>query len=632
MLLNRVVQRSASSRLFSSSSAVVRSGRRVATASRGATARTMSLGALGTTAGKSFDSNGKRFLSSESSLHIKPDMFCRQCEQTQDHYACTTVGVCGKTAETSALQDVLIQMVKSVSLWCVAAREANVSDKALMHDANLWTLQAAFSTLTNVNFSDESIADYIAKGVEIQKKFQELGNLQPKEPDVANLDLSGMLSSLADLEEFGYTSVSVPIRQSNMGNDDCFSLNEIGTYGLKGACAYAAHSYQLLGEFDEEIMKDIHEVWAKLASNEADMEGLLANALRVGDINTRVLAMLDGAHADKLGVPEPTEVRTTATEGKAILVSGHDMVDLEHLLKQTEGTGVNVYTHGEMLPAHSYPALKKYPHLVGNYGTAWQNQKFEFAGFPGPVIVTTNCIQEPRRAYKKRLYTMNEVGVSGVQHIGSDRDFSPVIEQALSMKGFPRTVEPAGYTTVGFNHRVVLPLAAQVIEAVQQGALSRIVLIGGCDGSQWDRNYFTDVAENLPDDTLILTLGCAKNRVIHSEKLLGAKLANGLPRVLDMGQCNDSYSAVVVALELAKALDCSVNDLPLSLVLSHLEQKAAAVLLTLLNLGVKNIRLGPSLPAYVTPNVLKVLSDNYNLMPVNSENYNDDIVAIMEGK
>lgn len=253
-----------------------------------------------------------------------------------------------------------------------------------------------------------------------------------------------------------------------------------------GACAYAAHCYQM-GKIDPTIMKDIHQVFSKLASDVPDMDGLLANVLKVGDINGRVLAMLDDAHAQSFGNPEPTPVKMTATEGKAILVSGHDLVDLEALLKQTEGTGVNVYTHGEMLPAHSYPGLKKYKHLIGNYGTAWQNQKFEFALFPGPIIVTTNCVLEPRRAYRERLYTMNEVGVDGVAHIGEDRDFSKVIEQAQSMKGFTRTVEPPVYHTVGFNHRAVLPLANQVIEAAKSGALSRIVLIGGCDGSQFDR-------------------------------------------------------------------------------------------------------------------------------------------------
>lgn len=414
-----------------------------------------------------------------------------------------------------------------------------------------------------------------------------------------------------------------------MGNDDAFCLKELATYGLKGVCAYAAHCHQL-GYNNDDIMMAIHEVNAKLASDEPDLDGLFKACLKVGEINAQVLAMLDDAHATKYGTPEPTQVCTTAIEGKCILISGHDMADLHALLEQTEGTGVNVYTHGEMLPAHGYPELKKFKHLVGNYGTAWQNQKFEFAGFPGPIIVTTNCILEPRKMYKKRLYTMNEVGIDGVKHIGTDRDYSAVIAQAQSLKGFPRTIEPAKYHTVGFNHRVVLPLAEQVLEAANSGALSRIFLIGGCDGSQWDRSYFTELAQETPDDSLILTLGCAKNRIIHDEHLLQAKLANGLPRVLDMGQCNDSYSAVVVALELAKALGCTVNDLPLSLAVSHLEQKAAAVLLTLLHLGVKNIRLGPSLPAYLTPNVIQILQKEYNIMPTGDPI--KDLEQMMEGK
>ena len=401
------------------------------------------------------------------------------------------------------------------------------------------------------------------------------------------------------------------------------------TDGTKGVCAYATHCYQL-GVMDEQVMTAIHEVFAKLASDQADMEGLLANVLKVGEVSTQVLAMLDGAHADNLGAPEITQVCTTAVKGKAILVSGHDMMDLKTLLEQTEGTGINVYTHGEMLPAHSYPELKKFKHLAGNYGTAWQNQKFEFAAFPGPIVMTTNCIIEPRRIYKNRIFTMNEVGFDGVKHIGPGRDFSAVIEEAKNGKGFPRTIEPAQYMTIGFNHRVVVPLADKVIEAAKSGELSRIFLIGGCDGSQWERSYFTDLAEGTPDDSLILTLGCAKNRLIHSEKLEGATLANGLPRVLDMGQCNDSYSAVVVATELAKALDCTVNDLPLSLAVSHLEQKAAAVLLCLLHLGVKNIRLGPSLPAYITPNVLKVLVEKYNIMPTGEPI--EDLKMMMEGR
>lgn len=554
-----------------------------------------------------------------------PDMFCRQCEQTQDHYGCTTVGVCGKTSETAAIQDTLMQLVRNMGEWVVAAKGAGVSSDDLKA-AHLWTLQATFSTLTNVNFSDDRLATFVRDGIDILKDLEgKLGSSAPANGLHKKLD--GL--STVELETISHELYSVPVRQAEMGNDDAFCLNELATYGLKGVCAYGAHCYQM-GFLNEDLMMQIHEIHSKLQSSEPDTAGLLAACLKVGEINAGVLAMLDEAHASQYGVPEPTQVCTTAIEGKCILISGHDMVDLQHLLEQTEGTGVNVYTHGEMLPAHSYPELKKYKHLVGNYGTAWQNQKFEFAGFPGPVIITTNCIVEPRKMYRDRVYTMNEVGVDGVQHIGADRDYSGVIAQAQSLKGFPRTIEPAKYHTVGFNHRVVMPLAEKVLDAAKSGDLSRIFLIGGCDGSQWDRSYFSELAEETPDDSLILTLGCAKNRIIHNEALLEAKLANGLPRVLDMGQCNDAYSAVVVATELAKALDCTINDLPLSLAVSHLEQKAAAVLLTLLHLGVKNIRLGPSLPAYLTPNVIAILQKEYNIMPTGDAV--EDLAMMMQGK
>jgi hydroxylamine reductase len=517
-----------------------------------------------------------------------------------------------------------MHQVKSVSAWCVAARKQGASEQDLAK-ANDWTLHATFSTLTNVNFSDERIAEYIREGEDIKNKLRSMVKQAPSEA-IAQIDWSG--KSTIDLEDLGHT-VSIPKRKDAMGNEDAFCLNELATYGLKGLCAYAAHC-QALGAVDADVMAAVHEIFTKLSSDEADVNGLLQTVLRVGEVNAKVMGMLDAAHAEQFGAPEPSPVRTSPVKGKAILVSGHDMADLYELLKQTEGTGVNVYTHGEMLPAHSYPKLKAFKHLVGNYGTAWQNQKFEFASFPGPVVVTTNCILEPRRQYKDRLYSINVVGVKGVKHI-ENRNFEPMIKQALNdCKGFDKTVEPETFVTTGFNHRVVLPLAGTIIEAVQAGALSRIFLIGGCDGSQFERNYFTDLAEQTPDDSIILTLGCAKNRVIHSKKLLDAKLSNGLPRVLDMGQCNDSYSAVVVALELAKALNCSVNDLPLSLAVSHLEQKAAAVLLTLLHLGVKNIRLGPSLPAYITPNILSILQKEYNLMGTGDST--KDLELMMQGK
>jgi hydroxylamine reductase len=419
----------------------------------------------------------RSFSASPAAAVTESVMFCRQCEQTKDNYACTSLGVCGKTPETAMIQDALIQVVKAVSIWAVAARKAGVEVPPAVNE---WTIKAAFSTMTNVNFSEDRIADYIHEGMALKDQLSQLVPIHPSGP-VADLILAPELTA-DDLEEFGQ-SVSVPSRQQQMGDDDCFSLNEIGTYGLKGLCAYASHVWQIYGTVGEDIMAGIHEIWAKLASSEADMDGLLANAIRVGEVNAAVLALLDAAHADTYGKPEPTEVRMSAVKGKAILVSGHDMADLKALLEQTEGTGINVYTHGEMLPAHGYPELKKYAHLVGNYGTAWQNQKIEFATFPGPIIVTTNCIIEPRRVYKDRVYTMNEVGFDGVQHIGEDRDFSVVIGQAHKGKGFARTIEPARFHTLGFNHRVVLPLADQIISAAKSGSLSRIFLIGGCDGT-----------------------------------------------------------------------------------------------------------------------------------------------------
>uniref|UniRef100_A0A7S3LIF4 Hydroxylamine reductase n=1 Tax=Amphora coffeiformis TaxID=265554 RepID=A0A7S3LIF4_9STRA len=470
-----------------------------------------------------------------------PDtMFCRQCEQTENHVACTTTqGICGKTAATSAAQDALLESVKSLSAWCQAARQQGI-DEDQLKEANVLTLQAVFSTLTNVNFDEARICDYLQQLERCKAELKTLVFTPPTEP-VGALDWRKH-DTPAAVTAIGQT-VSVPKREAAAVSADAFSLNEIASYGLKGVCAYAAHCYQL-GKMDAVVMAEIHRLYALISKPDMDVPDLLPAVLKVGEINASVLAMLDQAHAEHFGVPEPTQYRTTAVEGKCILVSGHDMLDLYELLKQTEGTGINVYTHGEMLPAHAYPKLKAFKHLAGNYGTAWQNQKFEFAAFPGPIIVTTNCLMEPRRMYQDRIYTMNEVGWSGISHIGAERDYTAVIEQAQQMKGFPKTIEPAHFRTAGFNHRVLLPMADQIIEAVQKGVISRILLIGGCDGSQYERSYFTDLAEEAPDDSLILTLGCAKNRIIHSKKLDGATLSNGLPRVLDMGQCNDSYSAV----------------------------------------------------------------------------------------
>ena len=573
-----------------------------------------------------------RLYSSTKHSPLATDMFCRQCEQTSNHTACVSVGVCGKTNETSAIQDALVSIIKNVSHYVVAA-SSNPNSISVVNDANKWTLQATFSTLTNVNFSSERIVEYCIQGEQLKKELQKYVTDDSNIPKI--LDLSN--ESIEQVEEYGL-AVSIPQRANITNNEDAFSLNEIATYGLKGTCAYAMHCYQLLAPLAktndlDNIMKDIQQMWSVLDNDtNVDIDNLFQSVLKVGEINASVMSLLDQCHVDSFGVPEPTQIPVTAFEGKCILVSGHDLQDLYELLKQTEGTGINVYTHGEMMPAHTYPKLREFKHLVANYGTAWQNQRFEFASFPGPIVVTTNCIVEPRRNYKNRLYTMNEVGVDNVHHIGPDRDFTNVIKDALKDKGFPRTIEPPRYHLAGYNHRVITPIIDQIIDAANSGSLSRIFLIGGCDGSQWDRNYFTDLANETPSDSMILTLGCAKNRLIRSKSLAGAMIGNtGLPRVIDVGQCNDSYSAVVIALELAKALQVeSVNDLPLSLAISHLEQKATAVLCTLLHLGVKNIRLGPSLPAYISPNVLDLLNKKYNLLPTGDSK--KDLQLMMDGR
>jgi hydroxylamine reductase len=380
-------------------------------------------------------------------------------------------------------------------------------------------------------------------------------------------------------------------------------------YGVKGTAAYAHHA-KVLGRESDDVYAFFHEALSYLSEETTTVDNLLGLCLRCGEVNLKVMEMLDTAHTSAYGHPRPTPVRVEPLEGKAILVSGHDLKDLEELLRQTEGKGINVYTHGEMLPAHGYPRLKAYPHLAGNYGGAWQDQKQEFAAFPGAILMTTNCIQEPRDSYKQRIFTSGLVAWPGVRHI-ANRDFTPVIEAALAAPGFAAE-GPDNSILVGFGHDAVMSVAGQVIDAVKSGAIKRFFLIGGCDGAKTGRDYYTDLAQAVPKDSVILTLACGKYRFNKLD--FGA--IGGIPRLLDIGQCNDAYSAIKIAGALAGAFNCGVNDLPLSLVLSWHEQKAVCILLTLLHLGIKNIRLGPSLPAFVTPPVLKVLSEKFNLMPI----------------
>jgi len=492
-------------------------------------------------------------------------MYCYQCEQTAKGVACTKAGVCGKKPETAALQDLLIHTAKSVSMYAHRARALDVIDR----EADVFVIEALFTI-----------------------------------PDAAMFQPEGGLDALTAQGE----QVSIERRQTDLG-PDIVGLQELMLYGLKGAAAYVDHAI-VLGVEDEELYATFHKAMNYLAREDASAEELLEWCLWTGEINMRAMEVLDSANTGTYGHPEPTRARVTPVKGKAILISGHDLKDLKSLLEQTEGKDINVYTHGEMLPAHGYPELKKHAHLVGNYGGAWQDQAKEFAAFPGAILMTTNCIQKPRDTYSDRLFTSGLVAWPGIKHI-SDGDFSPVIEAALAAPGF-EIDEPEKAITVGFGHNAVLGVADAVIDAVKDGKIRHFFLVGGCDGAKSGRNYYTDFATAVPDDCVILTLACGKYRF---NKLEFGDIG-GIPRLLDIGQCNDAYSAVKIATALSEAFGVGVNDLPLSFVLSWYEQKAVAILLTLLHLGVKNIRLGPSLPAFVTPAVLQILVDNYGIKPI----------------
>lgn len=525
-------------------------------------------------------------------------MFCYQCEQSAKG-GCTKIGVCGKKDETATLQDLLLYLTKGLSQVAVAAREQGIEDA----DVNRFTAKAVFSTLTNVNFDDARfvtlINDCVAKREALKAKVSGVDFTGPAVFTPAS-DMAGMI---AQGKEFGVENDPEP-------NADLKSLKQTLTYGIKGVAAYADHA-AILGKEDNELYGKMQALLAATLSTDLSLEQCVEAALECGRINIRAMELLDDANTSTYGHPEPTVVKLGPTAGKAILVSGHDLKDLETLLKQTEGKGINVYTHGEMIPCHGYPELKKYPHLAGHYGTAWQNQKKEFAEFPGAILMTTNCIQDPSK-YIDAMFTTGLVGWPGAVHV-SNEDFTPVIEKALAMPGFPET-QDKGTVMTGFARNAVMSVAGTVIDAVKAGNIRHFFLVGGCDGAKPGRNYYTEFVEKAPADTVILTLACGKFRFF--DKQLGD--IGGIPRLLDVGQCNDAYSAVQIALALADAFDCDVNDLPLSLVLSWYEQKAVAILLSLLALGIKNIKLGPTLPAFITPNVLNFLVENYNIAPIST--------------
>jgi hydroxylamine reductase len=477
--------------------------------------------------------------------------------------------------------------------------------------------------VTNVNFDPERLQRCVLKAAELRDKAKGLYEEACKKAGRTPETLGGPAAwaPAGDLEELVKQGegVNVTKRREALG-EDVTSLQELLTYGLKGTAAYADHA-QILGKEDDEVYAFFHEALNFLTRDDPTVEGLVAMALRCGEVNLKVMGLLDEANTGAYGSPEPTAVRIEPVKGKAILVSGHDLKDLDELLKQTEGTGINVYTHGEMLPAHAYPGLKKYKHLVGNYGGAWQNQRKEFGEFPGAILMTTNCIQKPQDSYGSRIFTSGLVAWPGIVHI-SDRNFKPVIDAALAAEGFSEN-GPDKTITIGFARDAVLGVADKVIEAVKGGAIKHFFLIGGCDGAKPGRNYYTELAQAVPDDCVILTLACGKYRF---NKLDFGDIG-GIPRLLDCGQCNDAYSAIQIAAALAEAFGTDVNGLPLSLVLSWYEQKAVCILLTLLHLGIKNIRLGPSLPAFVSPAVLNVLVENFNIMPVSTPQ--DDLKAIL---
>ena len=540
-------------------------------------------------------------------------MFCFQCEQTAKGEGCTKIGVCGKKPAVAALQDLLVYSVKGISQVALEGLKLGVRDP----EADQFTCEAMFSTLTNVDFDPARFVELIDQSVRVRKALKEKVKAAG-----GNVDLGEAASFSPAADEAGMVAQGekAGVKSDPTIDPDILSLRELLVYGIKGVAAYADHA-RILGQEDEAVYNFIYEGMAATLDSSLGADELVGLAMKCGEINLRTMELLDAANTGSYGHPLPTRVPLGAKKGKAILVSGHDLKDLEQILKQSLGKGINVYTHGEMLPCHGYPELKTYEHFYGHYGTAWQNQTKEFAAFPGAILMTTNCIQKPKEVYQDNIFTTGLVGWPGVAHI-EDKDFTPVIEKALEMPGFAEDADK-GAVTVGFGHNAVLGVADKVIAAVKDKAIRHFFLVAGCDGAKPGRNYYTEFVEKLPADTVVLTLACGKFRFF--DKDLGD--IGGIPRLLDIGQCNDAYSAVKIASALAEAFDCGVNDLPLSMVLSWYEQKACAILLTLLYLGIKDIRLGPSLPAFVSDNVLGVLVDKFNIMPISTPD--EDIAAIL---
>ncbi|MCM8812649.1 MAG: hydroxylamine reductase [Candidatus Omnitrophica bacterium] len=550
-------------------------------------------------------------------------MFCRQCEQTAMGKGCTKMGVCGKTAETAALQDLLVYALKGLAVVGKQARENGVRDELADH----FLMAGLFATVTNVDFDNARLAALIQEAVAKRERVKSLlqasstaGKQAEQWPEIAQWNPAGSLEALIGQgAEHG-------ILKDYSAHEDVRSLQELFLYGLKGMAAYADHAW-ILGEKNEEVTAFFYKGLTALTDTALSADAWVGLVMEQGMVNLKCMEMLDAGHTRHYGHPVPTAVALGVKKGPAIVVSGHDLLDLEMLLQQTDGSGVNIYTHGEMLPAHGYPQLKKYKHLAGHFGTAWQNQQKEFDGVPAAFLFTTNCIQKPQGSYVDRVFTTGMVAWPGVPHIVADRsgkkDFTAVIKKAQALGGLAQDAMRK-QIVVGFARQAVLGVADKVVAAVKAGQLKHFFLVGGCDGAKPGRNYYTEFAQNVPQDCAILTLACGKFR--FNDQDFGD--IGGIPRLLDCGQCNDAYSAIVIASELAKAFNCGVNDLPLSLVLSWYEQKAVCILITLLALGIRNIRIGPSLPAFITPNILKVLVEKFNIMPISTPEA--DLKAILK--
>ena len=514
-------------------------------------------------------------------------MFCFQCEQTAGCSGCTkNVGVCGKTANTANLQDKLTGALIGLAKACGNNQKTENTDRII--------IEGLFTTVTNVNFNDNTLEEMIEK---VHREKEKIAS-----------GCAECISRCDNTDDYNMDDLWT-------SDEDIRSLKSLILFGIRGMAAYAYHGL-VLGYEDSEVNEFFYRALSVI-SYDLSSDKLLETVLKVGEVNLKCMELLDRANTDAYGIPTPTKVPLTIEKGPFIVISGHDLKDLELLLKQTEGKGINIYTHGEMLPAHGYPELKKYSHLKGNFGTAWQNQQKEFDNIKGPVLFTTNCLMPVKESYSDRVFTTEVVSYPEMVHIGEDKDFTPVINKALELGGYEEDKKLTGinggeYVTTGFAHGTVLSVADKVIDGVKTGRISHFFLVGGCDGARVGRNYYTDFVKQTPKDSIILTLACGKYR--FNDLDLGD--IDGLPRIMDMGQCNDAYSAIKVAIALAEAFQCEVNELPLSMVLSWYEQKAVCILLTLLYLGIKDIYLGPTLPAFISPNVLKILVDNYNISPI----------------